>query len=58
MTLESVSYRLGCIIIILKKILVFRMDFNEFIRGLDGFDIISASHWGDIGSMKVACEAS
>ena len=40
------------------EINVFSMDFNEFIRGLDGFDIILASHWGDFGSMKVACEAS
>ena len=37
---------------------IFSMDFNEFIRRLDGFDIILASHWGDFGSMKVAWEAS
>ena len=35
------------------------MAFNGFIRGLDGFrvtfKVILTSHWGDFGSMMVAC---
>ena len=54
MSLEWLSYRPWCIKINFQKILVFPMDFNafihffsmdlnEFIRGLDGFDVILAS---------------